>query len=102
MMGKGQAAVGIIDHLNKLGAINAVEWRKEEGITFTKSFIAFMIMCIRDDRIALRTANHYRIAMRRYSPILEMLSDREVYCLMTLIEYHIENGGKRAVAKENT
>ncbi len=42
MMGKGQAAVSIIDRLNKLGAINAVEWRKEEGITFTESFIAFM------------------------------------------------------------
>lgn len=98
-MGKGPAA-GIVGLLYKLGAVKAVESRKSEGLTFTKSFTDFMIECIKDDSISLCTPDHYRIAMTRYSPILELLSDNEVCCLMILIEYHLENASRRVVAGE--
>lgn len=91
------ADIGIL--LNKLEAINAVVKRKEEGIIFTKPFITFMIKCIKDDTIPLRTADHYRTAMQRYSPLLGLLSNKEVYSLMVLIEYHIENAGRRITAE---
>lgn len=98
-MARGPAA-GISGLLYKLEAVKAVESRKGEGLTFTKSFANFMIKCIKDDNISLRTIDHYRIAMKRYSPILELLSDNEVCCLMILIEYHLENASKRIVTRE--
>jgi hypothetical protein len=100
-MGKGPAAAaGIAGLLYKLGAVKAVERREGEGITFAKSFTNFMIKCTKDDSIPLRTPDHYRIVMHRYSPILGLLSDNKVYCLMILIEYHLENASKRIVTRE--
>lgn len=91
---------GIGSLLSKLEAIRAVERRKKEGrgIIFTKSFITFMTKCIRDDSIPLRTAGDYRAAMHRYSPVLGLLSDSEVFSLMAIVEYHIENAGKNVAA----